>query len=311
MPQENLPGMRWGYKRIMKLLIATDISASSHWVIDAIKARPWPAETEACVLHVVDLTPFPLGAELMETARKGAESAVKSIGADLAQSGLKTRTEVFLGAPRSAVPEYAKNWGADFVIVGSHGGTGLARFLLGSVAQAVVRKAPCSVEIVRHSAGRKPSAAAEYRVLLATDGSECSAAAVRSVAKRPWPAKTAIRVISAVAPFIPIADVTSAYFYAGQSVLAAQAVEAAGRSRATEAIARAGEIFREAGVAEVETGEPILGDPRAVILDEAKQWSADMIVVGSHGWHGLDRLMMGSVSESVAMHAHCSIEVIR
>jgi len=295
----------------MKLLIATDISPSSHWVIDAVRVRPWPPGTEACVLHVVDLTPFPLGAELMEVARVAAESAVKSIGEDLARSGLKTRTEVFLGAPRSAVPEYAKNWGADLVIVGSHGGTGLARFVLGSVAQAVVRHAPCSVEIVRHRANHKPGATEGFKLLLGTDGSDCSVAAIKSVAKRPWPPKTAIRVISAVAPFVPIADATSAYFYSGQTVMAAQAVEKAGHSRATEALARAAELFREAGVAGVETGEPILGDPRAVILDEATNWSADLIVVGSHGWRGLDRLVMGSVSESVAMHAHCSVEVIR
>lgn len=295
----------------MKLLIATDISPSSHWLVDAVKARPWPAGTEACVLHVVDLTPFPLGAELMEAARVGAESAVKAIGEDLAKSGLKTRTEVFLGAPRSAVPEYAKNWGADLAVVGSHGGTGVARFVLGSVAQSVVRYAPCSVEIVRHDPKRKPHPAGDFRILLATDGSDCSVAAIQSVAKRPWPAKTAIRVISAVAPFVPIVDVASAYFYAGQSVMAAQAVEEAGRSRSKEATERASEIFREAGMKGVEAGEPILGDPRAVILDEATQWSADLAVVGSHGWRGLDRLMMGSVSESVAMHAHCSVEVIR
>ncbi len=295
----------------MKLLIATDISPSSHWVIDAVKTRPWPADTEACVLHVVDLTPFPLGAELMETARLGAESAVKSIGEDLAKSGLRTRTEVFLGAPRSAVAEYAKNWGADLAVVGSHGGTGVARFVLGSVAQSVLRNAPCSVEIVRHDPSRQPHPAQEFRILLATDGSDCSVAAIQSVAKRPWSARTVIRVISAVAPFIPVADAASAYFFAGQSVLAAQAIEEAGRSRANEAITRADELFREAGVAGVQTGGPILGDPRAVILDEARQWSADLIVLGSHGWRGLDRLMMGSVSESVAMHAPCSVEVIR
>ena len=295
----------------MKLLIATDLSPTSHWVIDAVKERPWPAGTEACILHVVDLTPFPLGAELMDSARKAAESSVKSISDSLAKLGLKIYTEVFPGAPRSAVPEYAKNWGADFVMVGSHGSTGIGRFLLGSVAQAVVRNVPCSVEIVRHRPDRKPAPGEGLRILVATDGSDCSAAAVRSVATRPWPPRTSIRVISAVAPFIPIADAASAYFYASQSVLAAQAVEEAGRSRATEAIARAGDLFRGAGVTGVETGEPILGDPKAVILDEAQQWAADIIVVGSHGWHGLDRLMMGSVSESVAMHAHCSVEVIR
>lgn len=295
----------------MKLLIATDISPSSHWVIDAVKARPWPADTEVCVLHVVDLTPFPMGAELMDAALKAAESSVKSIGEDLTRSGLRTRTEVFPGAPRSAVPEYAKNWGADFVIVGSHGGTGLARFLLGSVAQAVVRHAPCSVEIVRHRESPKPGPVEGFRILLATDGSECSVAATQSVAKRPWPAKTRIRVISVVAPFMPVVDSTSAYFYTGQAIQATEAVEQAAQSRAAEAIGRAGELLREAGVTGVESGEPLHGDPKSIILDESTEWTADMIVVGSHGWHGLDRLMMGSVSEAVAMHAHCSVEVIR
>jgi nucleotide-binding universal stress UspA family protein len=54
-----------------------------------------------------------------------------------------------------------------------------------------------------------------------------------------------------------------------------------------------------------------MGEPRAFILDEAKAWGADLIVLGSHGRHGLDRLLMGSVSESVALYAHCSVEVVR
>jgi len=47
------------------------------------------------------------------------------------------------------------------------------------------------------------------------------------------------------------------------------------------------------------------------ILDVAKAWGVDLIVLGSHGRHGWDRLLMGSVAESVALHAHCSVEVIR
>jgi nucleotide-binding universal stress UspA family protein len=43
----------------------------------------------------------------------------------------------------------------------------------------------------------------------------------------------------------------------------------------------------------------------------ADLWNADLIVVGSHGRRGFDRYVMGSVSESVALHAHCSVEVVR
>ncbi len=62
--------------------------------------------------------------------------------------------------------------------------------------------------------------------------------------------------------------------------------------------------------ATVETLIPT-GDPRGVILDTAEAWPADFIVLGSHGLRGFDRFLMGSVSESVAVHAHCSVEVIR
>jgi nucleotide-binding universal stress UspA family protein len=54
-----------------------------------------------------------------------------------------------------------------------------------------------------------------------------------------------------------------------------------------------------------------LGEPRAVILDTAKTWGANLIVLGSHGRRGMDRFLLGSVSEAVAIHAHCSVEVIR
>ena len=295
----------------MKLLMATDLSPISHWAIDLVKARPWPAGTEICVLHVVGLTPFPLGAELMDAAEKAAESLIKTIGDDLARTGFPTRTEVFPGAPRRAVIEYAKKWGADFIVVGSHGDTGLARFLLGSVAQAVVRHASCSVEIVRHSPPHESLSAEGLKLLVATDGSEFSLQAVRSVAQRPWPPKSSIRLVSASRPFIPIADAATAYVYTSQSTLAAQAIEEAGRARASEALERAAQILREAGITNLESSGPLLGDPKAVILDEAKQWPADIIVLGSHGWHGLDRFMMGSVSESVAMHAPCAVEIIR
>jgi nucleotide-binding universal stress UspA family protein len=62
----------------------------------------------------------------------------------------------------------------------------------------------------------------------------------------------------------------------------------------------------------VSSNVPIVRD-RAfhAILDEAEKWKVDVIVLGSHGRSGLDRMVMGSVSEAVALHAKCSVEVIR
>ena len=295
----------------MRLLIATDLTPESQKTIDVVSNRPWPAGSEACILHVVDESPFPLDANLLELAREGAESAIRVIGERSKASGLKIRTEILLGHPRSAVPEYARKWGADFLIVGSHGGSGLARFLLGSVAQHALRAAPCSVEIVRANAQNAPSARRGFKILLATDGSDCAIAAVRSVAERPWPTATCVKLISVVSPLMPIADPMSGFFYSEQAVVAAEAVEKAGGSRAAEAIRQGREILGDSAFGQIEQSEPLMGSAKAVILDEAAEWGADMIVVGSHGWGRVDRLMMGSVSESVALHARCSVEVIR
>jgi nucleotide-binding universal stress UspA family protein len=52
-------------------------------------------------------------------------------------------------------------------------------------------------------------------------------------------------------------------------------------------------------------------DPRHAIVEAAREWPADLIVIGSHGRKGLDRLFIGSVAESVARHAPCSVEIVR
>jgi nucleotide-binding universal stress UspA family protein len=58
-------------------------------------------------------------------------------------------------------------------------------------------------------------------------------------------------------------------------------------------------------------GDIIEGHPKQVLLDEAEKWGADLIVVGSHGRRGLDRFLLGSVSQAVALHARCSVEIVR
>ncbi len=74
-------------------------------------------------------------------------------------------------------------------------------------------------------------------------------------------------------------------------------------------VARAERALRSAGV-NVATAI-VQGDPKSIILDDAKAWGADLIVLASHGRKGLERFMLGSVSEAVLRHAHCSVEIIR
>lgn len=57
--------------------------------------------------------------------------------------------------------------------------------------------------------------------------------------------------------------------------------------------------------------EIVRGHPKHAIIDEAEAWDADLIVVGSHGYRGLTKLWLGSVSQAVASHAKCSVEIVR
>lgn len=82
------------------------------------------------------------------------------------------------------------------------------------------------------------------------------------------------------------------------------------RDEAKEILAKAAEQFRAAGF-KVNTELVKEGDPREVILDCAEHWPADLIVVGSRGRKGLKGFMMGSVSEAVARHARCSVQIVR
>jgi nucleotide-binding universal stress UspA family protein len=71
----------------------------------------------------------------------------------------------------------------------------------------------------------------------------------------------------------------------------------------------AGEKLRAAGM----TALPIVkeGDPKQVLVDEAKEWGASCIFVGAKGLRSVERFLIGSVSVSVAGRAHCSVEVVR
>jgi nucleotide-binding universal stress UspA family protein len=292
----------------MKLLVTTDFSQPSS-MIEAVKSRPWSADTELRVLHVIDPARFETNSELLETARQGADSAAQSLARDLERAGLKTQAEVLVGHPRRAIVEFARQWGANFIAVGSHGANAVARFFLGSVTQSVVRWAPCSVLVVRP--GAVGSAAAGWKVLLATDGSDGARVAARSIVERPWPTGTVVRITSVAAPFMPLTDAGMVYFDPGQSAEVAQEVEADERSVAAEAVAQAKGILAGSSALKVEETEPVIGDPKRVVVEQASAWGATTVVVGSHGRHSLDRFLTGSVSEFVAMYAPCSVEVIR
>lgn len=197
-------------------------------------------------------------------------------------------------------------------MAGSHGHSAIGRFLLGSVAQGILRTTPCSVEIVRLPSGQKVPCSHPMKILLATDGSECSILAARSIAVRPWPEGTVFKVMSVEELVVVLDGQVAGYtLFPIYPASLLEELTTQARDRASSGKEAAKKVLCRAGLNVQNDQAMPLGEPRTAILDAAKTWGADLIVLGSHGRRGLDRFLLGSVSEAVATHAHCSVEVIR
>ena len=135
------------------------------------------------------------------------------------------------------------------------------------------------------------------RILLAIDDSKFSEAAAQAVIAQHRPQGTQVKILNVVDLAIPVPTSDAAGFRE-ESLKHGQEVV----HRAEQMLNRAGYTVQTA----VEEGYP-----KSKIIDQATQWNADLIVVGSHGRKGMDRFLMGSVAEGVARHAPCSVEIVR
>lgn len=147
------------------------------------------------------------------------------------------------------------------------------------------------------------------RILLASDGSEHSDAAARTLLERPWPDGSVVKVLSvAQTPVVPVNPV-SALPDAGVVPPDFAVLSKTLLDEANAMVSRTLDLLRQ-GPLEC-TAQVELGDARTEIVRVAEDWPADLVVVGSHGRTGISRWLLGSVAEYVVRHAPCSVEVAR
>jgi nucleotide-binding universal stress UspA family protein len=153
------------------------------------------------------------------------------------------------------------------------------------------------------------------QILLAVDGSENSTNAVDELSSRPWPPDAKVRVLHVIPGAIlapPMATPPPAMALGPGSPMWPQAMMETRKEFQDQAALLvdgvANDLASQGFLVETVVRE---GDARSEIVDEAKQWPADLIVLGSHGYTGLKRLLLGSVAQSVVSHAPCSVEVVR
>ena len=142
------------------------------------------------------------------------------------------------------------------------------------------------------------------KILVASSGNYYDAAdADHSVFNFPWPRNADIHVLSVAEVIYPL--------MVGMvpDVVDTTDLDVPTEEQAKATAEKAAERFRTLGFAA--EGCYRKGDPESAILDYAKEWGADLIVVGSHDRSRMERLLLGSVSESVVKHAPCSVLVLK
>jgi len=148
------------------------------------------------------------------------------------------------------------------------------------------------------------------KILIATDGSKFSENAIEKVAGFILSdTSNEIKVITVVEPFTPMAPDTF-----GVAIDYYREAEKAASENAAESVKKAcDELQEKFGDLEINIKSDVIKGkyPKHAIVDEASEWGADLIVVGSHGYGFWDRMLLGSVSSAVVHHAPCSVLVVR
>jgi nucleotide-binding universal stress UspA family protein len=279
----------------MRILTGYDGSDCSNVAIDDLARAGLGDDVEARVMTVADVYPHvpdsffePAGrdqlAQMTPVVRRAHELAMAAMseaketaaqGAQRAASRFprwKVEPMSCAGTPATSLVGEANTWGADLIVIGSHGRGAFGRALM--------------------------------RIVLGLDGSPNAAAALNAVALRKWPAGTEVRAVVALdvrlATVLP--TMTHEFPWPAPTDRESQDWPRHAAESAVKELERAG--LKAAPVVRD-------GDPKRVLIEESDQWPADCIVVGARGLSRIEGILLGSVSSSVAARARCSVEVVR
>jgi len=212
--------------------------------------------------------------------------------------GLEVEVVSRVGPPGEVLSAVATERDAELIIIGTHGHTGITRFLLGSTASSTIRHAACDVLVCRGD-GKTPF----QRPLIATDFSPASAKALTHTSAVCAPGVT-IHVIHAWQ--LPAGSWGASLL--GQARFPWNTVRDAVLDSAK---AQADKLSAEhAALGHPIRVELVQGPPASVITEAAEKEGHDLIAVGAHGHRGVRRLLLGSVAESTIRHSPCSVLVV-
>lgn len=288
------------------ILVPTDFSESALLALEHGIYLANKFEGELHLLHVAELptiTIHDFPSDLFELARKGGMEQMGELLEEQEVELPPVKRVVMSGTPSEpaadVIIDYARDNDIDFIVMGTHGRRGVRRLLLGSVTEEVIRRSPCPVLTMRthKEAWSLPRA---DRILVPVDFGSSTRQVIGVASRIAEHYDAAITLAHVVDleyyPYYgfgsdPFPDIKKDMIEASEKKLAELAAE-----------------LQAAGI--IATWKTVKGHPATALRDLAKEDDVDLVVIGSHGRTGFDRVMVGSVSEKVLRSVHCPVMIV-
>lgn len=296
----------------MRVLIAVDNTKHSLLAIKSVAARHWPAGTKFLLL--ASLEPC-LESTLKSNMRSDCRHQESHKAELLRAQKLLRRLQSFLSRtaasrsevttcvleddPVGAIRSAALDWQADLVILGKRRLTLLQKLFERSIGEAVLRRLPCSVMLVR-----RPPLHQREKILIAYDGSSVSEEAVWTILNNPLYSDSEIKIVSV------ISELSEYLGWRNLPALDGSLVGEEGEELFPTKLGNWLKLLRTRFGPKHVSLDLRRGMPEEQILQSACEWKADLLVLGSHGRTGPSRVLLGSVAGDVASKARCSVEIV-
>jgi nucleotide-binding universal stress UspA family protein len=305
----------------MHVLLAVDRSRDAKAAAKFLRFLQLPQGAKLSIMHVSEVPKVPPSfvsyASLSETSLAAAREQlavearrlVNDMAGLMEQPTLRIQTIVRDGLPQIEILDAIDRKKVDLAVLGTRGLSGLKRFLLGSLSEATLNYAECSVLIVR--APRRARGRGNVKglnIVVGMDNSLEATKAATFMRRIGFPAGTRITLVHVVEKPMHLV----------------QRLLPLGRPELQQTLAQVADVHKHAGEHFLEKARRQLlrtgletrtilaeGDAADVLLRTTKRLSADLVVLGSRGLSGVRRIVLGSVSRRVARHAQCSVLIFR
>jgi nucleotide-binding universal stress UspA family protein len=228
----------------------------------------------------------------IEVGKKACYQAQEQYSSEL---GIDIESLVCEGEPHEVIVDIARDRGADLIAMGTYGRKGLKRMIMGSVTSGVILNSPCDVLVVKHP--RNEHTGKYASILVPFDGSESSKKALLRAIELPEADDTSITLLYVIPyyeemiGFFKTASIQERLFDEARKVISEGEMMAYRKGTSVSTIVEEGHTADK-------------------IVEIANGLRSDLIVMGSRGWRGVDKAIMGSTTERVIAYSSVPVLVV-